>query len=268
MTSRRPSAWASTSACSALRHRRAPTDASARAAGPTGRWLPGRATSSRWPARRPESMACAAVAVERSASSAVAVGCVRARAMPALSSTASRTAPVAPGEDVANHGCVVRCVTAAQGLRGVQLQPETGRLDRAVADLPVADPPHGRRRGHRHLVEPVVTAEDRCVLAPTGEDAGEQRRHPGVGAADRGVGRLGRVGQRAEEVEGAADAELSPRHGRVPEGRMEGLGEAERDARLAGPPRRPAPGGGTGRCPAPRARRPNPTMTTLPGCRA
>ena len=54
-------------------------------------------------------------------------GRVRASAMPALSSTASRTAPVAPAKDVTDHAGVVRGIAAAQrprwGAAGVRAAP-------------------------------------------------------------------------------------------------------------------------------------------------
>ena len=50
-----------------------------------------------------------------------------------------------------------------------------------------------------------------------GEHLGHHRRHPRVGTADRAGDRLGRVGQRAEEVDDRGYAQLAARTGGVPE---------------------------------------------------
>ena len=64
------------------------------------------------------------------------------------------------------------------------------------------DPPH-RRRGRQTVSSssPSSPRNTAASLPARGEDAGHQRRHPRVGDAHRGIRRLGRVGQRAEEVE-------------------------------------------------------------------
>ena len=110
-----------------------------------------------------------------------------------------------------------------------------GSTDRRRHD-PVVHQPDLRRGGRGQLVEPVVTAEDPRVDAAAGQHAGHDRRHPRVGTADRLGGGLDRVGERAEHVEGRGDAELAPRHRRVPQGRVEGGREAEGDADLLGEP--------------------------------
>ena len=111
----------------------------------------------------------------------------------------------------------------------------------------------------RHTVEVVVVVSSSSPSSPRNtqastprpaKHAGHHRRHPRVGAADRLGGRPGRVGQRAEEVEGGADAELAPRHGGVPHRRVEGGGEAEGDAGLVGHARRPGPAGRSSRMPS------------------
>ena len=89
---------------------------------------------------------------------------------------------------------------------------------------------------------PSVTAEDQRADAPVGQHLGHDPGHPRVGDADRLGGGLGRVGQRAEEVEDRRDAELATGHGRVPQRRVEPRREAERDARLVDARRRPGRG--------------------------
>ena len=98
----------------------------------------------------------------------------------------------------------------------------------------VVHQPRLRRGGRGQLVEPVVAAEDPRVDAAPGQHARHDRRHPGVGAADR-LGRgLDRVRERAEDVEGRGDAQLATRHGSMAERRVEGRREAERDPDLLG----------------------------------
>ena len=76
-----------------------------------------------------------------------------------------------------------------------------------------------------------------------GEHAGHQRRHPRVGAPrpPAHVGCAGLVSG-PRKLNAVATPSSRARHGGVPHRRVEGLGEAERDAGLRRPPRPPAPG--------------------------
>ena len=80
--------------------------------------------------------------------------------------------------------------------------------------------------------EPVVAAEHGSVAAPAGEHPSNDRSHPGVGNAHRGIRRLTRVGERAEDIEGRGHAKLPAGAGNVPHRRVEPLSKAEGDARL------------------------------------
>ena len=174
-----------------------------------------------------------------------------ASAAPALSSTASRTAPGSPSSSAAYDLGVVGGVAAAQRLRGRQrrARSRSGRRSPRVTSPPWTV----------HTDDVVVVVSSSSPSSPRnthastparGEDAGHHRRHPAVGAADRLGGGPGRVGQRAEEVERGADAELAPGHGGVPHRGVEGGGEAEGDAGLARPARRPGRRAGRAGCPS------------------
>ena len=135
----------------------------------------------------------------------------------AFSATMSRGAPVFAAEDRAgNHG-VLGGISAAQGLgrrlrhaeiQRVHVERVHGPLP-ALRDLRVA--------GRRDLVEAVGPVHDPRALGPEErerprDELGQLRpRH-----ADELPRRAGRVRQRAEQVEGRADAEIAarrPRHG-------------------------------------------------------
>ena len=165
-----------------------------------------------------------------------------ASAMPALSSTASRTGPVAP----ASRSRATWALWAASPPRrlstGWWSRPTSVGSRVELGDRAVAHPPHRRGRGEGELVEAVVTAEDGCRAAAAREDPGDERGDPGVGHPDGGVGGLRRVGQRAERVERGADPEVAAGHRGVAHRGVEGVGEAERDAGRARRPRPPAAG--------------------------
>ena len=108
---------------------------------------------------------------------------------------------------------VVRRVGAAQRLHRHQLEADVPRVEGLLAHRAVPDHPHPRGRGRGQLVQAVVAAEDQRGASRA------RRSTPARMGAIRGVGdtgglrpHLGRVGQRAEEVEGGADAQL----GRAP----------------------------------------------------
>ncbi len=71
---------------------------------------------------------------------------------------------------------------------------------------------HERAARRRDLVEAVVSVDDEASLAAeVPEHGGEDRRQGGIVHADELVARAGGVGQRAEQVEDGADADLAPR---------------------------------------------------------
>ena len=121
--------------------------------------------------------------------------------------------------------------------------PSADGSTRSALDLAVADHPHRRRRRGGELVEAVVPAEDQRPGAARRPAPGQHRRHPGVGAADRGGHRPGRVGQRAEEVEDRGDAHLAPRARRRAAARVEDRREEEADAGLLARSGRPPAAG-------------------------
>ena len=106
-----------------------------------------------------------------------------ASAMPALSTTASRTGPWRAGQQVARRPgrCARRRRRAGSRPGGARGRGRCGSRVQ-LGDRAVAHPPHGRGRGQGELVEAVVAAEDGCRAAAAGEDPGHERGHPGVGA--------------------------------------------------------------------------------------
>ena len=105
-------------------------------------------------------------------------GSCTASAAPALSSTASRTAPGSPS----SSRRTTSALWAASPPRSASVVPrgdaERGRVDRGLGDLAAVHPPQPRGGRRGQLVEAVVAAEDPGVDAAPGEDAGHHRRHP------------------------------------------------------------------------------------------
>ena len=73
---------------------------------------------------------------------------------------------------------------------------------------------------------------DQAGLAAAGVHGGHDRTHLAVGAADGHVRRIGRVGQRSQDVEHARDAERGANRANKAHGRVEGAGERKGDAYL------------------------------------
>ena len=163
---------------------------------------------------------------------------------------------------------VVGGVAAAQTLGRAAAEAEPVGVHGELPDLPAVDRPDLGGRGGGQLVEPVVAAEHPRVDAAAREHAGHQRRHPVVGAADRLRLGLGRVGERAEQVERGGDAQLAPGDRRVPHRGVERGGEAEGDAGLLAHPGDRARRAGRAGCRAPPARRRSRPWRTPSGCRA
>jgi len=82
------------------------------------------------------------------------------------------------------------------------------------------------------LVQAVVAAEDGSVLTSSREHTGHQRCHPRVRDTHRGIRRLCRVGERAQEVEGSTDTEVTTCRRGVTHRGVELLSKTERDAGL------------------------------------
>ena len=139
------------------------------------------------------------------------------RSMSVNISTMAAIVAAGAGAKVVKHGA--RSASSASGSADV--------LEQHTVDRPDL----GGRRG-RQLVEAVVAAEHPRVDAASGEHPGHQRRHPGVGAADRLRVGARRVGEWTEDVEGRGDAELAPGHRRMPQGGVERRREAEGDPDL------------------------------------
>ena len=73
---------------------------------------------------------------------------------------------------------------------------------------------------------------DQAGLAAAGVHGGHDRTQLAVGAADGHVRRIGRVGQRSQDVEHARDAERGANRANKAHGRVEGAGERKGDAYL------------------------------------
>ena len=71
---------------------------------------------------------------------------------------------------------------------------------------------------------------DQAGLAAAGVHGGHDRTQLAVGAADGHVRRIGRVGQRSQDVEHARDAEYGANRANKAHGRVEGAGERKGDA--------------------------------------
>jgi len=138
--------------------------------------------------------------------------------------------PSLAAEHRADHTGIVRGVRSSQVLqaRGRHAERLAG-VEHVVGHLAVGDLPHvcGRRR--RQFVETVLTAEDERGRSAGSEDPGHERSHPAVRDADRGGPRPGRVGQGPQEVERRRNAQVTAGGSGEAEGRVEDLGEAERD---------------------------------------
>ena len=153
----------------------------------------------------------------------------------ALSTTVSRTGAGLAGEQPPGDVGVVVRLRAAQS---AQVDPRDAEV-RAQSTTDSVTPPS---RTSQIRVGPVGAISSspssprntRALEPPPGQHAGHERGHPGVGDADGARARLRRVGERAEEVEGGADAQLGAGGGGVPERRVEHLREAERDPDLGG----------------------------------
>ncbi len=111
-------------------------------------------------------------------------------------------------QQAAGHIGVVRGVGAAQRVDRDDGQPDVARVERLLADRAVAHHPDPGGGGGGQLVEPVVAAEDEGGVAPVGQHARDDGRHPGVGDPDGLGAHLGRVGEGAQDVERGLRAEF------------------------------------------------------------
>ena len=187
----------------------------------------------------------------------------------ALSTTASRTGPVAPAEHRARLRGVELGVAADQfaQISGAG-KAEAQRVERQLVDGARLHPPD-RARGRRgQLVEAVVAVHHQHAGAARGEHAGHHLGEVAERAADQAGPRAGRIGQRPKQIEHRRHADLPARRRRRT-CRTDGTpGRSRTRCRprpRSGPPRR-----ARGRCArrAPRACRRRRSATTPPGCRA
>jgi hypothetical protein len=139
-----------------------------------------------------------------------------------------------PAQNSTDDGGICRGVAATKLLHRCGTDSQNLRIERLLDHFTVPDLPDSRRPGRCHLIQAVASPEDQSAAAALGQHAGNQRRHPGVGHANRRGLNPCRVGQRAQEVERRGDGKFSPGYRCVPKRRMEHLGEAEGDARLFG----------------------------------
>ena len=140
----------------------------------------------------------------------------RAPPAPPPSSAAPRRAPgrVSPSSSRRATSALYEASAPRSASTGTSSRPTSRGSKVSSATLPSADHPDPGGGGGGQLVEAVVAAEDQRGVAALGEHARDDRRHPRVGDAD-GLGpHPGRVGQRAEEVERGADAQLPARRRR------------------------------------------------------
>ncbi|EOD60468.1 putative RNA-binding protein [Amycolatopsis vancoresmycina DSM 44592] len=135
-------------------------------------------------------------------------------------------------DQLADHLRVRRRVAAAQVVRRRPRDAHGRRVEAALGDLAVRDHPDRRRRGRGDLVEAVVAPDHQGAGAAAGERLRQHPRLVGVRAADQRRARLGRVGQRAEQVERRRDAELAAHRAGVPQRRVERRRQEEPDADL------------------------------------
>ena len=126
------------------------------------------------------------------------------------------------------------------------LQRRLGQPDlvgaHTILSAAVANLDHAARAGDRQLVEAVLGSDDQgMVTAERGQRLGDRLLIAAVGDPEQLPGGAGRVGQRPEEVEDRADAELLADRDDVLHSGVVGRGEheAERSPRRSA---RPAPG--------------------------
>jgi hypothetical protein len=121
--------------------------------------------------------------------------------------------------------------------------PKVFRVDFVFGDLAVLELAHQRGRAQAHLVHAVAAIHHHGVLGAQALHRAHLDAHQiGVEHAHQDIGRAGRIGQRAQQVEDGAHAQLAAHrrhvlHGRVVVGREHeanaGLGNALRDLRRA-----------------------------------
>jgi hypothetical protein len=149
-----------------------------------------------------------------------------------LSTTASRTGPLGPGQYGPRRRGVGGGVATDQLTdvgafepegRGVELEPVHG------AGL---HPPDGARGRGGQLVESVVAVHHEHAGTAGGIHAGHHLGQIVECAADQAGPRHRRVGERPEQIEDRGHADLPADHGGVPVRRMELRREGEADAHL------------------------------------
>ena len=121
------------------------------------------------------------------------------------------------------------------------------RVEQVLPHLAAAHPPHRRRGRDGELVEAVVAAEDqrrpcrgRRTRRPSAAPSAGRRRRP------RHTSGWAGLVSGPRKLNAVADAQPAAGRRGVPHRRVERLGEAERDAGLARPPRPPAAGSASG----------------------
>ena len=150
----------------------------------------------------------------------------------ALSTTASRTGPLAPPSTERDRGGVGLGVAADElGYVG-PLEPERRRVEGQPLDGPGLHPPDRARRGGGQLVEAVVAVHHQHAGAASGEHPCHHLGQFAPRATDQAGPRRGRIRQRPKQIEDRRHPDLAAHHPGVPVRRVELRRECEADPDL------------------------------------
>ena len=143
----------------------------------------------------------------------------------------SRSGPSSPASTDSTHAALRVASPPHRSSPVARASPKVGGIDGVVPDLAAGELVHRARRGGGELVEAVVAVEHQHVhRAELTERVEHRRHHRRIRHADRLTAHACGIGERAEEVEGRGDTQLTTRRAEEPHRRVISRCEAEADA--------------------------------------